>query len=199
MSETRAKCKDCRSRGSDRFCVWLGAFLEPGVNDDPECEGFRLSDGRPKSLGKRNAGPSISSRQVRSSKGSGTCPKASPNLERERQDILQAIRIKTHGSVVKQLVKCYQPGCRCSSGELHGPYFYWRYFEDGKGRKKYLGKNLPVLLDKPLQELQGRLREVDQILGQETKENFEPRARERAFSVGTMLKDGVRSAAGEAK
>jgi len=30
-----------------------------------------------------------------------------------------------HGSLQEQWVKCGKPGCKCSRGELHGPYTYW--------------------------------------------------------------------------
>lgn len=31
---------------------------------------------------------------------------------------------RSHGSLQEQWVKCGKPNCRCSQGQLHGPYFY---------------------------------------------------------------------------
>jgi len=39
-------------------------------------------------------------------------------------------------------VKCGKVGCKCASGELHGPYWY-EYFRQGdKVRKRYHGKRI---------------------------------------------------------
>lgn len=37
--------------------------------------------------------------------------------------------IKTPGYIGSQMVKCGKPKCKCSRGELHGPYFYYRYWK----------------------------------------------------------------------
>ncbi len=42
------------------------------------------------------------------------------------------------GAVCVQWVRCCQPGCRCSRGELHGPYYYLFWREDGRLRKRYV-------------------------------------------------------------
>src|SRR5215213_8031534 len=44
-----------------------------------------------------------------------------------------------------EYVKCGKAGCKCASGQGHGPYWY-AYWTDalGKTRKKYIGKNLPT-------------------------------------------------------
>jgi hypothetical protein len=40
--------------------------------------------------------------------------------------------------------KCGKPGCHCNSGgELHGPYWYEYWKEDGRTRSRYLGKKAP--------------------------------------------------------
>ncbi|MHC1730153.1 MAG: hypothetical protein AB9866_29840 [Syntrophobacteraceae bacterium] len=36
-----------------------------------------------------------------------------------------------------------QKNCRCTRGELHGPYWYAYYRVNGRLRCEYLGKNLP--------------------------------------------------------
>lgn len=40
----------------------------------------------------------------------------------------------------QQRVKCGKPGCKCAKGELHGPYWYAYWWENGKTRSKYIGK-----------------------------------------------------------
>ena len=42
------------------------------------------------------------------------------------------------GSVHAQWVKCGKAGCKCAHGELHGPYFYLFWRENGKLRKEYV-------------------------------------------------------------
>ena len=43
-------------------------------------------------------------------------------------------------AICKQFRKCGKPGCKCNRGELHGPYFYYFYREDGKLKKSYIRK-----------------------------------------------------------
>ena len=42
----------------------------------------------------------------------------------------------------QERVKCGKPACRCRQGELHGPYTYKYWKEDGKLRKAYVGRGL---------------------------------------------------------
>lgn len=42
------------------------------------------------------------------------------------------------GSVHAQWVACGKPGCRCTRGKLHGPYFYRFWREDGTLNKAYV-------------------------------------------------------------
>ena len=37
-----------------------------------------------------------------------------------------------------QWVRCGSPGCRCTRGQLHGPYYYRFWREDGRLRKRYV-------------------------------------------------------------
>lgn len=48
-------------------------------------------------------------------------------------------------SYQQEYVKCGKAGCKCASGQRHGPYWY-AYWTDalGKTRKEYIGKNLPT-------------------------------------------------------
>ena len=42
------------------------------------------------------------------------------------------------GAVCVQWVRCGKPNCRCARGELHGPYYYRFWRENGKLRKVYV-------------------------------------------------------------
>jgi len=44
------------------------------------------------------------------------------------------------GAICAQLVRCGRANCRCSRGELHGPFHYRFYYAAGKLRKKYVRK-----------------------------------------------------------
>ncbi len=42
------------------------------------------------------------------------------------------------GAVCPQFVRCGTPGCKCATGDLHGPYYYRFWREDGRLRKAYV-------------------------------------------------------------
>lgn len=45
------------------------------------------------------------------------------------------------GVVLPQMVRCGKPNCKCASGQkddLHGPYYYRFWREDGRLRKQYV-------------------------------------------------------------
>lgn len=46
----------------------------------------------------------------------------------------------TEGAICAQRVKCGKAGCKCSRGDLHGPYFYRFTREGGRLRKRYVRK-----------------------------------------------------------
>jgi hypothetical protein len=41
-------------------------------------------------------------------------------------------------------VRCGSKKCKCTSGELHGPYWYAYWSEGGRTRSEYVGKKLPA-------------------------------------------------------
>lgn len=45
-------------------------------------------------------------------------------------------------------VRCGKQGCKCSRGELHGPYWYAYWSEGGKTKSEYVGKYLPETQEK---------------------------------------------------
>lgn len=40
----------------------------------------------------------------------------------------------------QEYIRCGRDGCRCASGERHGPYTYKYWKEEGRLRKAYVGK-----------------------------------------------------------
>lgn len=47
------------------------------------------------------------------------------------------------GTVISKYVRCSRPNCSvCAAGFYHGPNLYYRYYEDGELKDKYLGKML---------------------------------------------------------
>lgn len=53
----------------------------------------------------------------------------------------KAIPDKLPGTVLPQYVRCGTRGCHCARGELHGPYWYRFWHEDGyKLRRQYVRK-----------------------------------------------------------
>ncbi len=42
------------------------------------------------------------------------------------------------GTVHPQWVKCGYEGCKCASGELHGPFYYRFFWAEGKIQKSYV-------------------------------------------------------------
>lgn len=53
--------------------------------------------------------------------------------------------MKTPGFVRQEMVKCGKKNCRCSRGELHGPYYYYRFWKlhhkIWKQKKRYIKEN----------------------------------------------------------
>lgn len=45
------------------------------------------------------------------------------------------------GAVCAQKVRCGKPTCKCSRGELHGPYFYRFVWQNGRQRKLYIRRD----------------------------------------------------------
>ncbi len=52
--------------------------------------------------------------------------------------------MKTPGYITSQMVKCGKSSCKCNEGQLHGPYFYYRYWKlchrTWIQKKKYVDK-----------------------------------------------------------
>lgn len=47
------------------------------------------------------------------------------------------------GTVISKYVRCGRPNCGCcAAGFYHGPNLYYRHYEDGELKDKYLGKKI---------------------------------------------------------
>ena len=47
------------------------------------------------------------------------------------------------GTVISKYVRCSRPNCAvCATGYFHGPNLYYRYYENGELKDKYLGKKI---------------------------------------------------------
>ena len=52
-----------------------------------------------------------------------------------------------HKTYRSEMVRCGKKGCKCSRGELHGPYWYAYWAEGSKTKSQYVGKSLPESLN----------------------------------------------------
>ncbi|MGI0484946.1 DUF6788 family protein [Pantanalinema rosaneae CENA516] len=66
--------------------------------------------------------------------------------ESSRRDVVDTRHI---GDYLYQLerVRCGKAGCKCAGadGELHGPYWYAYWREDGRQKSRYIGKRFRLL------------------------------------------------------
>lgn len=64
---------------------------------------------------------------------------------RKGREVLQVHRID-HRLYQLEQVRCGKPNCKCAggNGELHGPYWYAYWREEGKLKSRYVGKKLPA-------------------------------------------------------
>jgi len=65
---------------------------------------------------------------------------------------MRSLKDPTTGWLYKQEMSfCGKPTCKkCAKGEGHGPYWYAYRWEEGKTKKKYIGKHLPSGLTEDL-------------------------------------------------
>lgn len=76
--------------------------------------------------------------------------------------------IKTPGFVKQYMVKCGKEKCRCYKGELHGPYYYYRYWKlhhkVWKQKKRYVRDNTAEALIHAIE----KYKDVIKITNQDT-------------------------------
>lgn len=78
-------------------------------------------------------------------------------------------KTSTHaaGTVHAQFVRCGKPGCRCATGDLHGPYFY-RFWRDELGRlhKQYVRQADVDAVREACRAAQAEKRRLRAVIGQ---------------------------------
>ncbi len=65
-------------------------------------------------------------------------PSAAQTQDLPTSFVLQGFRYYAQGR------KCSKKNCKCREGQLHGPYWYRR--EIASGKRKYIGKKLPMVI-----------------------------------------------------
>jgi len=73
------------------------------------------------------------------------------------------------GSVQAEWRRCGKPACRCTRGTPHGPYWYLRWREDGRQRRRYVSREQLNALREALEQRR-RLRPPTWALRQELAE-----------------------------
>jgi hypothetical protein len=71
------------------------------------------------------------------------------------------------GSLAVRWIRCGRPGCRCGTGERHGPYLYVSVFAGGKTRSVYV----PRRLEKEVRQWVANVRAVAADLAELTRLN----------------------------
>ena len=68
------------------------------------------------------------------------------NLERFKleMEMINSLSRKSMlpGSVIEKYVMCGKEGCKCTRGELHGPFYYLTYKENKKTKMIFLKKDV---------------------------------------------------------
>ena len=77
------------------------------------------------------------------------------------------------GSLVEQTRRCGKPGCRCASGEPHGPYAYFHARDAGRSGAKYV----PAALVEVVRRCLRRGSEIETVLAEISAVNAELLAR----------------------
>ncbi len=65
-------------------------------------------------------------------------------LQKDREVLeFKCIRMRSNmeaGSLIKQYTACKKGSCKCTRGELHGPFLYISQKVNGKKKSRYVGK-----------------------------------------------------------
>jgi hypothetical protein len=77
------------------------------------------------------------------------------------------------GALTEQERRCGRPGCRCASGEPHGPYAYFTPRRAGRGRARYV----PAALTQVVRRYLRRGEQAEAVLAEISAINAELLAR----------------------
>jgi hypothetical protein len=73
--------------------------------------------------------------------------KTEVNKQRSETDSGNSLVMEEHRRGDKtyrlEYTRCGKTGCKCTAGNLHGPYWYAYWTEEGKTKSRYIGKELP--------------------------------------------------------
>jgi len=61
--------------------------------------------------------------------------------KRALQGLLEKDIEMIRGNLVERHLPCGKEGCKCKEGELHGPFYYLIYPEEGKQKTLYIRKD----------------------------------------------------------
>lgn len=106
-----------------------------------------------------------------------------------RQKKSEKVAPKIHplpGGIASCRVKCGRANCKCTKGELHGPYYYWRIQYNGKRRKKYIKPSEFSAYQKGIQEHRRQQAEI-RAINEEAKANWRV-LREHLRNLDKLLK-----------
>jgi hypothetical protein len=79
---------------------------------------------------------------------------------------LPDVELILHGSLQTQSRRCGKPGCRCATGELHGPYIYLAVRSGQRTRLLYIAADLAEEVARRVEvtsRLEGVLAEISAI------------------------------------
>lgn len=72
--------------------------------------------------------------------------------------------MKTPGGIECQRVRCGKSGCKCAKGQLHGPYYYYRYWQlfhkTWVQKKKYVTQTEALKLTLAINEYKATIRNI---------------------------------------
>lgn len=70
------------------------------------------------------------------------------------------------GRLRAQYVRCGRPNCHCARGNAHGPYYYRRWYSQGKRQKEYVKKSNRVRISTAIAEYQDNRRRKRESAGE---------------------------------
>jgi hypothetical protein len=81
---------------------------------------------------------------------------------RRRKKIEKVVRkiVPLPGYLLAQKIKCGRPNCKCASGELHGPYFYYVWRVGTRQYKEYVKRSDVAAFRAGIQEHRRRMAEI---------------------------------------
>lgn len=75
------------------------------------------------------------------------------------------------GGLVREMIRCGRPNCKCASGSLHGPYHYRVWMVQGRRYKTYVKKAELSAVQASINKCRQLLAEVRQV-NREARENW---------------------------